>query len=79
MAIGVWLLHDLVVHEFLELLLGEAVHQLAGLVRRLEVLAVLAYFVDMHLREVSISKSMILGSKSLTTGVSNSYRFFHFV
>jgi hypothetical protein len=49
MAIGVWLLHDFVVHELLNLLLGEAVHQLAGLVCRLEVLAALAYFVDMHL------------------------------
>ena len=50
MAVGVWLLHDLVVHELLELLLGEAVHQLASLVSCLEVLAVLAYFVDMHLK-----------------------------
>jgi len=58
MAVGIWLLHDLVVHELLELLLGEAVHQLAGLVRCLEVLAVLAYFVDVHLREVSISEPM---------------------
>lgn len=54
MAVGVWLLYDFVVHELLELLLSEAVHQLAGLVSRLEVLAVLAYFVDMHLLEVSI-------------------------
>ena len=53
MAVGVWLLHDFVVHELLELLLGEAVHQLAGLVRRLEVLAALADFVDVHLRAVS--------------------------
>jgi hypothetical protein len=29
------------------------VHELAGLVSCLEVLAVLAYFVDMHLHEVS--------------------------
>ena len=55
MAVGVWLLHDLVDHEFFELLLGEAMHQLASLVRRLEVLAVLAYFIDMHLLEVSIA------------------------
>lgn len=52
-AVGVRLLHDFVVHKLLELLLGEAVHQLAGLVRRLEVLAVLAYFVDVHLHAVS--------------------------
>lgn len=50
MAVGVWFLHDLIVHELLELLLGEAVHQLASLVSCLEVLAVLAYFVDMHLK-----------------------------
>jgi hypothetical protein len=54
MAIGVWLLHDFVVHELLNLLLGEAMHQLAGLVGRLEVLAALAYFVDMHLIVVSL-------------------------
>jgi hypothetical protein len=49
MSVRVWLLHDLVVHEFFELLLGEAMHQLARLVRRLEGLAVLAYFVDVNL------------------------------
>jgi hypothetical protein len=53
-AVGIRLLHDLVVHELLNLLLGEAMHQLAGLVRRLEVLAALAYFVDMHLNEISL-------------------------
>ena len=37
------------------LLLGEAVHQLAGLVSCFEMLAVLAYFIDMHLLEVSIA------------------------
>lgn len=79
MAVGVWLLHDFVVHELLELPFGEAMHQLAGLVSRLEVLAVLAYFVDMHLAEVSIIGPMRQVCKSLTTGVSNSYRFFHFV
>ena len=79
MAVGVWLLHDFVVHELLELLLGEAVHQLAGLVSRLEVLAVLAYFVDMHLIEVSVVEPMRRVFKILTTGVSNSYKFFHFV
>lgn len=31
MAVGVWLFHDFFVHQLLELLLGEAVHQLAGL------------------------------------------------
>jgi len=56
MAVGVWLLHDLVVHELLELLLGEAVHQLARLVSCLEVLAVLAYFVDMHLIGISVAE-----------------------
>jgi hypothetical protein len=50
MSVRVWLLHDLVVHELLELLLAEAMHQLARLVRRLEVLAVLAHFVDVYLR-----------------------------
>jgi hypothetical protein len=79
MAVGVWLLHDLVVHELLELLLGEAVHQLASLMCRLEVLAVLAYFVDVHLLEVSIAWPVRQAGKQFTTGVSNSYKFFHFV
>ena len=79
MAIRVWLLHDLVVHELLKLLLGEAVHQLAGLVSCLEVLTIFAYFVNMHLREVSIAGPMRRIRRSLTTGVSNSYKFFHFV
>ena len=56
MAVGVWLLHDFVVHELLELLLSEAVHQLASLMGCLEVLAVLAYFVDMHLIEISTTE-----------------------
>ena len=55
MAVRVWFLHDLVVHDLFELLLGEAVHQLAGLVSCFEMLAVLAYFIDMHLLEVSIA------------------------
>lgn len=54
MAVGVGLFHDLVVHELLELLLGEAVHQLASLVCCFEMMAVLAYFVDVYLRMVSI-------------------------
>ena len=54
MAVGVWLLHDLVVHEFLELFFGEAMHQLARLVSCFEVLAALADFIHMHLREVNI-------------------------
>lgn len=58
MAVGVWLFHDFFIHELLELLLGEAVHQLAGLVSCLEVLAVLAHFVDMNLREVSVAAPM---------------------
>jgi hypothetical protein len=53
MAVGVRLLHDLVVHELLELFFGEAMHQLAGLVCRLEMLATLSYFVDVHLIVVS--------------------------
>jgi hypothetical protein len=56
MAVGIRLLHDLVVHELLELLLGEAMHQLASLVCRLEMLAALAYFVDMHLIVVSFCR-----------------------
>ena len=79
MAVGVWLLHDLVVHKLLELLLGEAVHQLASLMGCLEVLAVLAHFVDMYLIEISIADPIRKVSRCLTTGVSNSYRFFHFV
>jgi hypothetical protein len=79
MAVGVWLLHDLVVHELLELLLGEAVHQLASLMCRLEVLAALAYFVDMHLVVVSRRCLLQQNARMLTTGVSNSYRFFHLV
>jgi len=50
MSVRVWLLHDLVVHELFELLLGEAMHQFARLVCRLKVLAVLAHFVDMDLQ-----------------------------
>lgn len=49
MAVRIWLLHDLVVHELFELFFGEAMHQFAGLMCRLKVLAALAYFVDVHL------------------------------
>lgn len=81
MAVGVRLLHDFVVYELLELLLGEAMHQLAGLMRRLEVLAVLAHFVDvdLHLVSVLFGSASIRETDALTTGVSNSYSFFHLV
>jgi hypothetical protein len=49
MSVRVWFFHDLVVHELFELLLGEAMHQFARLMCRLEVLAVLAHFVDVYL------------------------------
>lgn len=49
MRVRVGLLHNLLVHELLQLLLGKTMHQFACLVGRLEVLAVLAHFVDMHL------------------------------
>jgi hypothetical protein len=63
MSIRIWLLHDLVVHELFELLLSEAMHQLARLVRRLKVLAVLAHFVDVYLH--SCQPSLIDCAQSL--------------
>lgn len=78
MAVGVGLLHDLVVHELLELLLSETVHQLAGCMGGLKVLAILAHFVDVYL----VGLAWICYKQEctiLTTGVSNSYRFFHLV